>query len=105
MADWIFELEKQFLQEPKHSLSTILILLYDSNNSQLRLREDGKSLSQGSGERIDSERRRFIEAFDKSLFPLKVKFDLTDYYIDGHEVKVKVDTKSILDKILSLAST
>ena len=101
-AEWIFDLEKEFLSESKHSRTTILILLYDSSNEQLRLREDGESFSQASDEKLNSERQKFIEAFGKSLFPYKIKFDLADYFLEGHEMKRRVDTTLILEKIQSM---
>lgn len=100
-AEWIFDLEREFLRNSKHSSLTILILLYDSNNEQLILREDGHSLSRSESEKLSAERESFIEAFNKSLFPLKIEFDLSKFYLEGLEQKKNVNTKLIFEKIIS----
>lgn len=102
-AEWIFDLEREYLSNPYHSRSTVLILLYDSSNEQLNLREDGHSLSLSEGGKLTAEREKFIEAFSQSLFLRKIKFDLSKFYFQGDDLKKRVDIKSILETIISAA--
>lgn len=78
-AEWIFNLEEKFLIESEKISKTFLILLYDSDNDELRRREDGKSLSKKADKFYDLEREKFIEAYNKSRIGAKIKFDLSDY--------------------------
>lgn len=87
-SSWIFDIENQFLKRIKdRSHSIVMVLLYDSSNEQLRKREDGKSMSKVQDEKIDLERLRFLEAFDKSFISQKLKFNLSDYISDNDKIK------------------
>ncbi len=100
-ADWIFNLEKQFLElSSNHNSFTKLVLLYDSDNNQLRKREDGKSLSEMDDENLNSERNRFIKAFNKSHFVNKIQFDLSTYLIkDERDTSKEIDIEKIVKQI------
>jgi len=96
-GDWIFDLEKSFLHGSDFYKSNIkLFVFYDSNNSNLHLREDGNSLSKDSEENLDKERVRFLQAFKKSGISKKRMFDLSDYLNVSTNEKNQVDVKSIL---------
>lgn len=103
-ADWIFDLEEEFLSvSSSHNSITKLILLYDSSNNQLRKREDGKSLSKMNDEKLNNERKLFIEAFHKSRFRNKIEFDLSLFVLsDEKDPSKEIDTKEILRRILTI---
>jgi hypothetical protein len=102
-ADWIFEMEQDFLQAQKnHSNQSLLLLFYDSNNEKLKIREDGKSFSELDDEKINDERARFLRAFDKSHFNLKLKFDLSQYTLPNMDIKKEIDITKIINQIETL---
>lgn len=99
-ADWIFDLEKEFFNRQKTPVKILLILLYDSNNESLRTREDGKSLSQAENIKLDRERELFIEAFNKSYIPNKLKFNLSELPRDKQDrIDIAVITKEIMKEV------
>ena len=101
-GDWIFDLEESFFNESKDYLKKLkLFVLYDSDNSQLQAREDGKSLSESDFQKINLERKKFIKAFEKSKIPNKKIFDLSDYVIDGNNKQRQIDTQFILKLMLN----
>lgn len=102
-AEWIFDLESEFLESINNKHSMIkLVLLYDSNNDQLLSREDGKSFSESDQNKLDDERKRFLEAFQRSHFKNKCKIDLSDYSknIESIGSGRSIDTHKTLDVIL-----
>lgn len=101
-AEWIFDLEEEFLASSQSHISlTKLILSYDSENSQLKKREDGRSLSGINDKNLNNERERFIEAFNKSRFQLKVELNLSSYIIkEEKDPKKEIDLNALLEKIL-----
>ena len=100
-GDWIFDLEKSFFNNSEFYQSKIkLFVFYDSDNSNLHLREDGKSLSNKNEENLDKERVRFLQAFEKSMITNKRMFDLSDYLDVSTSRKNQIDVKAIL-KLLS----
>ena len=102
-AEWIFDLEAEFLDSINNNQSMIkLILLYDSSNDQLLSREDGKSFSESDQNKLDNERMRFLEAFKRSLFKNKCKIDLSDYSKNRESIGSGrlIDTRKTLDVIL-----
>lgn len=102
-GDWIFDLEKSFLDGSDFYHSKIkLFVFYDSSNSNLHFREDGNSLSNNNNENLDNERTRFLQAFKKSMIPNKRIFDLSDYPDDSKDEKNQVDVKSILKSLLEI---
>lgn len=102
-GDWIFDLEKSLLQCSDFCKSNIkLFVFYDSNNSNLHFREDGKSFSNNNNENLDKERLKFLQAFEKSMIPNKRIFDLSDYPDDSKDEKNQVDVKSILKLLLEV---
>lgn len=98
-ADWIFEMEKAFLAKKNHSEQSALLLFYDSSNEKLKLREDGKSFSGLDDAKMDNERERFLQAFDKSYFEHKMKFDLSNYVRPNMDFKKEIDITEILNQI------
>lgn len=102
-GDWIFDLEKTFLHGSDLYKSNVqLFVFYDSNNCNLRLREDGKSFSNNNDENLDKERLKFLQAFEKSMIPNKRIFDLSNYPDDSKDKKNQVDVKSILKMLLEI---
>lgn len=103
-AEWIFDLEEEFLAiSPSHMSVVKLILLYDSNNNQLKKREDGKSLSEMNDDKLNDERKRFVEAFNKSRFHNKAEFDLSNYILkDEIDPAKEIEIEQIIQKILSV---
>lgn len=96
-GNWIFDLEKSFLGNSDFYHSNIkLFLFYDSNNSNLQFREDGRSFSNHNDENLDKERNRFLMAFEKSIIADKILFDLSDYPSHTENQSARIDTKSIL---------
>lgn len=98
-ADWIFEMEKAFLAKKNHSEQSALLLFYDSSNQKLKLREDGKSFSELDDAKMNNERERFLQAFDKSHFEHKMKFDLLSYVRPNMDFKKEIDLTEILNQI------
>lgn len=99
-ADWVFQLEEAFLNDCQNYQEMIrLIVLYDSNNSQLIQREDGKSLSKAKQSKLNLERQNFLEAFRKSKIQDKFLFDLSDYVIDPKDRVAKINLEVICDEI------
>jgi len=102
-GDWIFDLEKSLFNNSDFYQSKIkLFVFYDSDNSNLHLREDGKSLSKHYEENLDKERVRFLQAFEKSMISKKRIFDLSDYLDVSANEKNQVDVKSILNLLLDV---
>lgn len=102
-GNWIFDLEETFLNICNEYNDKIkLFVIYDSDNYQLNYREDGKSLSNNNHEKMDFERKRFIEAFEKSKFSHKKLFDISDYKIDKNETTREINTNSIIKSMLKL---
>lgn len=101
-ADWIFEMEKNFLAKKNHLKQCALLLFYDSSNEKLKLREDGKSLSELDGAKMDNERNRFLQAFDKSHFEYKMKFDLSNYVRPNMDLRKEIDIAEIVRQIIIL---
>lgn len=100
-GDWIFDLEKSFLHSSDFYQSSIrLFVFYDSDNSNLHFREDGKSFSDNNNENLDKERGRFLQAFEKSMIPRKSIFDLSNYPDYSKDENNRVDVKSILKLLL-----
>lgn len=100
-GDWIFDLEKSFLGNSDFYHSNIkLFVFYDSNNSNLHFREDGKSFSSHKDENLDKERDRFLKAFEKSMIPDKKLFDLSDYTTHLKNESGQINTKSVLKLLL-----
>lgn len=96
-SNWIFELEQEFFKRQKTPIGVLLVLLYDSNNERLRNRDDGKSLSQAKNIKLDKERTLFLEAFDKSYIPNKLKFNLSELPNDEeNRIDISIITKGIL---------
>lgn len=107
---WIFELESEYGKNEINFRTTLLILLYDSNDDQLILREDGNSFSEGRKQMLGKERRLFLEAFEKSNLTNKISFDLSSFYTERKVDDIyQVDTGKILEvikhNILSLKSS
>ena len=102
-GDWIFDLEKSFLNASHEHLGKLkLFVLYDSDNNQLHLREDGRSLSKNDGNKINLERERFIKAFEKSRMPNKRIFNISNYSLeDGDEIR-QINTDLINEQMLEL---
>jgi hypothetical protein len=99
---WIFDLEKSFLRSSDFYPSNIkLFVFYDSNNSNLHFREDGKSFSNHNDENLDKERERFLKAFEKSMIPDKRLFNLSDYPSDLENESGRVNTKSVLKLLVA----
>jgi hypothetical protein len=105
-GDWIFDLEKKFvLSSQLHDDLCLLILLFDSNNENLKLREDGESLSNAEESKLNDERSKFLLAFEKSHFSNKIKFDLSQYVltdrpggeIDIHSILLKLYKRAMLE--------
>lgn len=101
-ADWIFEMEKNFLAKKDHSKQCALLLFYDSSNEKLKLREDGKSFSELDGAKMDNERERFLQAFDRSHFEYKMKFDLSKYVRPNMDLRKEIDIDGIVHQIKTL---
>lgn len=102
-GDWIFDLEESFFNGSKDYLRKLkLFVLYDSDNSQLKAREDGKSLSESDFQKMDLERKKFIKAFEKSKIPNKKIFNLSDYVVDGNNKQRQIDTQLMLKLMLTL---
>ncbi|MGN6340501.1 MAG: hypothetical protein ACTHML_06040 [Ginsengibacter sp.] len=100
-GNWIFDLEKSFLGNSDFYHSNIkLFVFYDSNNSNLHFREDGKSFSSHKDENLDKERDRFLKAFEKSMIPDKKLFDLSDYTTHLKNESGQINTKSVLKLLL-----
>lgn len=101
---WIFDLEQSFLKSANKHLQMIrLFVLFDSDNVQLKKREDGKSLSGSDSKNMDRERQRFIKAFEKSKIPSKRIFNLSDFTIKGgYGEQVKIDVDLIIKLMLQL---
>lgn len=96
-GDWIFSIEKEFLAANQtHDSLCLLILLFDSSNEKLKAREDGRSFSNEDDSKLDDERRKFLEAFEKSHFTSKIKFDLSQYIIPNAEIEEEIDDAKIL---------
>lgn len=103
-GDWIFNIEKEFLSAfQSHDDLCLLILLFDSNNEKLKTREDGRSFSKEDDSKLDDERRKFLEAFEKSHFTRKVKFDLSQYILPNKDVKKEIDEAGILQQLCEKA--
>lgn len=99
-GDWIFDLEKSFFDSSDFHQSNIkLFVFYDSDNSKLRMREDGNSFSDNDDENLNKERGRFLKAFQKSMISHKKLFDLSDYF--KNELN-RVDVEIILRLILEV---
>lgn len=101
-ADWIFDMENAFLTKANHSEQCFLLLLYDSNNQKLKLREDGKSFSELDDAKMDNERERFLQAFDKSHFKYKRKFDLAHYVRPNMGFEKEIDITEIINQITTM---
>lgn len=96
-GNWVFDLEKSFLNSSDFYQSNVkLFVFYDSNNSNLHFREDGKSFSNHNDENLDKERNRFLKAYEKSMITDKRLFDLSDYPSHLKDKSGHVDTKSVL---------
>jgi thymidylate kinase len=104
-ADWIFDMERNFLTKTNHSKQSILLLFYDSSNEKLKLREDGKSFSEMDDAKMDDERERFLQAFDKSYFKHKMKFDLSQYIRPNMDFKKQIDIAEIINQIITMTET
>lgn len=102
-GNWIFDLEESFLKTSNEHIKKLkLFVLYDSDNSQLNLREDGDSLSKSDYQKMDLERERFIKAFEKSKISSKRIFDLSDYPLSVDDKPRQIDTNLILKRMLDL---
>jgi hypothetical protein len=102
-GNFIFDLEETFLNIcNEHNNKIKLFVIYDSDNFQLKCREDGKSLSNNNYQKMDFERKRFIEAFKRSKFSHKKLFDISDYIIDKNETTREIDTNLIIKSMLKL---
>jgi len=100
-GDWVFDLEKLFLcASNEYAKKVKLFVLIDSDNSQLNLREDGKSLSKKNNLKLNQERSKFLEAFEKSEIPNKSLFDLSNYYLKNTNNYYEINVSSILKKML-----
>lgn len=100
-GNWIFDLEELFLNASKEHVKKLkLFLLYDSDNFQLNSREDGKSLSRSDHFKMDRERTRFLEAFEKSRIPCKKVFNLSNYQLNETDDSTRIDVNSILKQML-----
>ena len=94
---WIFQLENEFLNSCSNNTDKLkLFVLYDSNNHDLKKRDDGKSLSKANFEKFNIERERFILAFKKSNISSKKIFDLSNYKSD-EKVDVNLISQSMID--------
>jgi thymidylate kinase len=96
-GDWIFELEKSFfggsdIYQPRIKL----FVFYDSENSRLRMREDGKSFSDNDFENMNKERDRFLKAFEESMILHKKLFNLSDYLGDFKDEPSRINVEVIL---------
>jgi len=99
-GEWIFDLEKNFFDSSDFYQSNIkLFVFYDSDNSKLRMREDGNSFSVNDDENLNKERSRFLKSFQKSMISHKKLFDLSDYYKNATN---RVDVDVILRLILEV---
>ena len=101
-ADWVFELEKEFLDRQKKHLKIILVLLIDSDNNRLKKRDDGRSLSDMDNTKLNIERSLFLEAFEKCNIDNKVKFDLSTLPMDKNN---QIDISVIIDHLLDFVSS
>lgn len=102
-GEWIFDLEKSFFDSSNFPQSNIkLFVFYDSDNSKLRMREDGNSFSDNDDGNINTERIRFLNAFQKSLISRKKLFDLSDYISDFKNDPNRIDVELILRSLLEL---
>jgi hypothetical protein len=100
-GNWIFDLEEAFLKTCHKNIKKLkLFVLYDSDNDQLILREDDKSLSNRDIQKMDIERERFIKAFEKSNFTCKRIFDISNYTLDSVNKKRQIDVNWILKLML-----
>lgn len=101
-ADWIFDLEQKYFQSHQNVEQSFLFLLYDRDNKKLKQREDGRSFSELNDLRMNEERTRFLQAFNKSHFKHKVKFDLSDYLRPSVDLKNEIDIDTILKVIVTM---
>lgn len=96
-GDWIFDLEKSFLASSGIYQADIkLFVFYDSDNSKLCTREDGKSFNGSDFENMNKERGRFLKAFEKSLITHKKLFDLSDYLGNFKDEPSRINVEAIL---------
>lgn len=99
-GDWIFSIEKEFLAANQlHDSLCLLILLVDSNNEKLKTREDGKSFSKEDDSKLDDERRKFLDAFERSHFTRKIKFDLSQFLLPNKDQNEEIDVATIFQRL------